>query len=59
MQKEIIDPIDFLLNLVSISDRVKIELRHGWSSSGRWGSVSAHSWSLWVMIIFATDFFAL
>ncbi|NOK62981.1 MAG: HD domain-containing protein [Chloroflexi bacterium AL-W] len=46
-------PIQSILQLLQLSERLKFELRHSWLSSGRQESVAEHTWQMALMAILA------
>jgi putative hydrolases of HD superfamily len=43
--------INAILNFLKLSERLKLELRHSWLSSGRQESVAEHTWQMALMAI--------
>jgi putative hydrolases of HD superfamily len=51
-----IEKIDKIMNILKLSEKLKMELRHSWLSNGRQESVAEHTWRVSLMAILVEPF---
>jgi putative hydrolases of HD superfamily len=51
-----IEKIDQIMNILKLSEKLKMELRHSWLSNGRQESVAEHTWRVSLMAILVEPF---